>query len=100
MPMLKHFKGRWPEPVVPPGAPTWLHYEVDAAEDIVLRMVEIFEDGGSVRNSLLLENRHGPPCISLVHGPFLEIVDDVGLEESTAETFEAAWVQASDQPEP
>jgi hypothetical protein len=98
--MLLYFRGRWPEEEVPPGEPTWLHYEVYPNEDAVLRAVEIFADGRSERSSLALESRDGFPCLSIVHGPFMEHVAEWPVRPMTAEEFERLWECSIDKPFP
>lgn len=97
---MLYFKGHWPEDEVPSDSPVWMYYEVEAAEDNVMRAVEIFADGRSERNSLALEARDGFPCISIVHGPFLEQVEDCGLGPASAEEFERVWQSSTDKPFP
>jgi hypothetical protein len=95
--MISHFRGRWPDEAVPPEVPVWLHYEVDVASDVVLRSVEVFADGRSERNSVELEARDGFPCLSIVHGPFMQVVADAGLEPIDAQDFEELWRRSADK---
>jgi len=83
--------------MIPPDQPVWLHYEVDVVRDVVLRSVELFADGRSERNSVELEARDGFPCVSIVHGPFMQIVTDAGLELIDAEDFEELRRRSSDK---
>lgn len=98
--MIEHFRGRWPEQVVPEGEPTWLLFEVEVNEDRVLRTVDVFEDGSMQRNSIALEERDGYPCLSIVEGPFMPLVRKVALEKVPAALFEGLWNDAEDRPRP
>lgn len=96
--LLRHYRGRWPEPVVPPGEAEWGYYEVDPELDIVTRTVDLFADGQTQRNSIALEERNGVPCLSLVEGPFMETVRTVPLEAVAPEEFERLYQEAIDTP--
>jgi hypothetical protein len=98
--MLLYFKGRWPDEVVPPREPTWFHFEAETNGDLVLRVVELFDDDRAFRNSLKLMERDGFPCISVVDGPFLEHVSEWRLDPITADEFEALWDRGIDKPFP
>ncbi len=95
---LKHYKMRWPDHAVPAGEPTWFFYEVDNKADNVLRLVELFEDGSSQRNSLELESQKGPTVISLVPMSFVESIADHSYELITAEMFDELYADATDRP--
>ncbi len=94
---LKHYKLRWPDRTIPLGEPEWMLYEVDDLSDRVLRMVEIFEDGTSHRNSLALENQKGPAINSLVSMNFAEGIADVSYELVSAELFGELYAAAPDR---
>ena len=96
--LLTYLRGRWPEDPIPEGCPVWLLYEVDAAQDVVLRSVELFADDRSERNSIELEARDGFPCVSVCHGPFIAAAIEAKLEPVTAEEFEALWQRSVDKP--
>ena len=94
---LKHYKMRWPEHTVPAGEPTWLFYEVDFQTEDVLRLVELFEDGSSQRNSLALENQKGPTIKSLAPIRFRESIADHSYELISAEMFDELYADAVDR---
>ena len=96
--MLNYSRGRWPDDEVPAGELLWLHYEVDPTRDVVLRSVEVFEDGHLERNSIELEGRDGLPCGSIVHGPFMSVAAQAQLEPVGAEDFEKLWERGVDKP--
>lgn len=89
----------WHDPDVRPDKQTWIYYEVDTVEDVVLRMVEVFADGRIERDSIALEERKGDRCPSLVEGPFMETVrgNPLGLRV-TAIQFEELWQRGTDTP--
>ena len=95
--MLNYFRGRWPEDEVPAGEPLWSHYEVDPTLDVVLRSVEVFEDGHLERNSIELEERCGRPCVSIAHGPFMFVAAQAQLESIVAGDFEKLWERGVDK---
>jgi hypothetical protein len=92
--MLIYFRGRWPDDEIPIGEPLWLYFEVDPALDVVLRTVDMFEDGHLVRNSIELEQRDGFPCVSIVHGPFLSFAAEAQLASIEAQEFEELWARS------
>jgi hypothetical protein len=96
--LLTYIQVPWPENPVPEGEPVWLFYEVDEAQDNVLRSVERFADGRLVRNSTDLETRDGWPCVSLFHGSFRELTVEVPLQPFSGPEFEALWKYAQDKP--
>tara|TARA_Y100001956_G_scaffold76471_1_gene85652 strand:- start:798 stop:1127 length:330 start_codon:yes stop_codon:yes gene_type:complete len=101
---ILHFKCRWPENPVPNGAPSWLHYEVIEATDVVTRTVDLYSDGNAIRNSIELAEREGPDqrapeFRSLVHGSFLEYSRE-GLIPITKSEFCSLWDNARDKPWP
>ncbi len=96
--MRLYLRGKWPEADVPEGCPLILYYEVDPADDVVLRAIEIFADGHAERNSVALESRDGFPCMSIVHGPFMPSAEEAHLELLPQAEFEALWQQSSDKP--
>jgi len=53
---IECYRGRWPDPEVPPHEPTWLTTRI---ADVVLRTVNVFADGRIERNSIALEERKG-----------------------------------------
>ncbi|CAN7592043.1 hypothetical protein [Rhizobium sp. LjRoot254] len=81
-----------------PDLPIWFLYEVDVEADNVLRMIEIFANGSSDRNSIEIEARYGPRHPTVVDGPFMQHAEIIGLEEIEAEAFEAAWREGRDKP--
>lgn len=102
--MKIHFKGRWPDAVVPEGEPLWLFYEVCESTDVVTRMVEVFPSGASLRDSMLLAEREGfdarhPDQRSLVHGDFLHDAAQ-WLDVISEAEFDRAWQSATDKPRP
>jgi hypothetical protein len=96
--MIVYFRGRWPDSKVPDGGPLWLYYEVDDEADIVLRTVDVFQDGRIERNSIELEQRNGDICTSLVDGPFIETVQQAGLQPTTHDAFEGLWALGKNTP--
>jgi len=94
---LKHYKMRWPDHTVPAGEPTWLFYEVDDQTEDVLRLVELFKDGSSQRNSLALENQKGPAVESLIRMSFFESIADHSYELISAEMFDELYADATDR---
>jgi hypothetical protein len=93
-----YYRARWPEQMVPPGEPTWFHYEVDTQEDVVSRSVDLFDDGRKERNSIEVEERDGSSCPSLVDGSFVELTRSVALQEISRADFEALWLRGEDTP--
>ena len=103
--MLMHLKGRWPGQSVPAGEPLWLFYEVEENTQVVTRIVEIFLDGSSLRNSIELAEREGPDLRapqyrSLVHGDFLDDETRKWVEEISEAEFNRQWNCAADKPWP
>jgi hypothetical protein len=98
MDQLKHVRARWPEPEVPPGEPEWLLYEVDEGADSVLRTVDIFTDGTTLRNSLEIEQRDGRPCSSLMDISSSDRFEGADLEAIEPGAFERAWASGVDTP--
>lgn len=96
---LKHHKMRWPDHAIPAGEPTWLFCEVENKTDNVLRLVELFEDGASQRNSLALEGQKGSSVISLIPMSFIESIADHSYELITAEMFDDLYADATDRPD-
>lgn len=96
-PQLKYFRLRWPDELVPPGEPLWLLYEVDEATDWVLRTVFAFPDGSITRNSIELELLYGGHCVSLVHGTWKELSNDLLLLETSPDEFEKLWSEGVDE---
>jgi hypothetical protein len=101
---MLYFRSPWPEAPVPDGEPVWMFWEVDPVCDTVLRTVDLYTGGASVRNSLALEARNGPDCRapehqSLVHGPFLrdEDLQKGWLTEISAAEFQVLWASATDK---
>jgi hypothetical protein len=94
----RHVRGRWPEPEVPEGEPSWLLYEIDDQADAVTRSVEIFDDGKVLRNSIEIEERDGRPCPSLIDVSLSEGFGDADLEQISDDAFEAAWAKGVDTP--
>ncbi len=74
-----------------------MFYEVDAQSDNVLRIVELFEDGSSQRNSLVLESQKGPTVESLVPMSFTECIADHSYELIDAEMFDELYRDATDR---
>jgi hypothetical protein len=95
---LRHVRGRWPDPEVPEGEPSWLLYEIDDLADAVTRSVDIFDDGKVLRNSIEIEERNGLSCPSLIDVPLSEGFGDADLEDISADEFEAAWAKGVDTP--
>jgi hypothetical protein len=93
-----YYRGRWPEEPVPEGEPIWLFYEVDKVADVVLRTVDIFPDGRVARNSVVLEQRHGDECPSLIDCSLGDLFANAKLEEISREQFEEWWVKGVDTP--
>lgn len=93
-----YFRLRWPEPEVPKGYPSWLHYEIDKGNDSVRRSIEVFSDGRIERNSIEIEERDGKPCPSLT-----DVSLDVAFEHvrplvMSEDEFESLWQQGVDTP--
>jgi len=95
---IECYRGRWPDPDVPLGEPTWLYYEIDTVADVVLRTVDVFADGRIERNSIALEERKGDRCPSLVEGPFMDTVRSAPLDPIPAVEFEELWQRGRDTP--
>lgn len=74
-----------------------MFYEVDYQTDHVLRLVELFEDRSSQRNSLELESQVGPPVVSLVSMSFTESIADHAYELISAEMFNELYAAATDR---
>jgi hypothetical protein len=96
--MLKHLRARWPETEVPPGAPTWLLYELDEEADAVVRSADVFADGSVTRNSIEIEERSGTSCPSLIDCSLAAGFDGLEVEHITGEEFEAVWSTGTDKP--
>ena len=94
----EYFRGKWPEEKVPGGEPLWLMYEIDRVADNVLRTVEIFPDGSIARNSIVLEERNGDSCASLIDGSLETLLSHAMLEEITSEQFEDLWTRGENSP--
>jgi hypothetical protein len=95
---LRYLRVRWPEAEAPVGEPLWFLYEVDQAEDVVVRSVEIFPDATITRNSIALEQRNGDDCPSLFDCSLSEGFAGVELDEILAAEFERFWRQGTDKP--
>lgn len=95
---LTYLAGTWPEPIVPPGEPSELYYEVDRATDNVLRLVHKFRDGTFRRGSIEIEERSGTPCPSLIEEPASQAFEHAGLVEISEAEFESLWSQGVDTP--
>lgn len=95
---IRYYRGPWPDEEVPADEPIWFFYEVDVERDSVLRMVEIFSDGSSNRNSLDIEAQHGRRHESLNDQPFVQDLDAMQLTEITSREFEGAWSSGTDTP--
>jgi len=93
-----YYRGRWPEEPIPDGEPIWLFYEVDKLADAVLRTVHVFADGRVARNSVVLEQRHGDQCPSLIDCSLGDLFDGGKLEEISREQFEEWWTKGIDVP--
>lgn len=76
-----------------------MFYEVDAQTDNVLRIVELFEDGSSQRNSLVLESQKGPTVVSLVPMNFIDSIADHSYELVPADVFDQLYANAADRPD-
>ncbi|MDR7033514.1 hypothetical protein [Mesorhizobium sp. BE184] len=95
--MLRCYKGRWPDEIVPVDEPAWLYYEVDVVADNIIRSLHIFQDGRIERNSVALEERNGDICPSLTDQPFLVHARD-HLEEISPSEFASLWSRGIDKP--
>lgn len=95
--MLKHVRARWPDPVVPPGEPYWLLYEIDEQADAVVRTIDVFADRTVTRNSIEIEERRGKACPSLIDCSLAEGFNGVDAEEITREEFEEVWAKGVDE---
>lgn len=76
-----------------------MFYEVDHKTDNVLRLVELFEDGSSQRNSLVLENQKGPTVVSLVSLNFTVSIAGHSYELIPADMFDELYADATDRPD-
>lgn len=94
----RYVRGRWPDPDVPDGEPTWLLYEIDDEADAVTRSAEIFDDGRVLRNSIEIEERDGRSCPSLIDVSLSEGFGGADLEEISDREFEALWAKGVDTP--
>ena len=93
---IRHYRMPWPDTKVPSGEPVWVFYEVDVAQDNVLRMVEVFPDGVSSRNDIAIEALHGPGMETIVDGPFMQHLEGHDYTEIPAEIFEQTWQSSKD----
>jgi len=95
---LRHVRAHWPEPKVPPGEPHSLFYELDERADAVIRSVDLFADGSVTRNSIVIEERAGGACPSLIDCSLAEGFDGVDLVDISGEEFESIWTKGVDKP--
>jgi len=96
--LIQYFRGRWPDEEVPEGEPVWFLYEVNATADSVLRTIEIFADGATIRNSIEIEAANGLSINSLIEGPFMQLVGDHWVEAISKREFENLWERGIDRP--
>ena len=83
-----------PEPLVPDGEPHWFHYEV--VDGCVLRLVDEMEQGDLKRNSVERENAIGPPCVSLIHCDYSDVINEAKYELISQDQFEEVYNAATD----
>ena len=104
--MIQWFKWNWHD-AIPGEDPDWIFYEVDLPRDVVIRMIELYRDGTTLRNSIALAEREGPDQRpvehrSLVHGAFLKGPDQQdwanGLVIIPEDVFNRHWEKAKDVP--
>lgn len=85
----------WPEPDLPAGAPEWMYYEIDEAQDAVSRSIEVFPDGRIERNSIEIEERRGD-CPSLIDVSLQEGFEGTEPREMSQDDFEKLWLNGVD----
>ena len=90
----QYYKLPWPEPLVPDGEPPWFYYEV--VDGCVLRLVDEMEQGDLKRNSVERENAIGPPCVSLIHCDYSEVINEAKYELISQDQFEEVYNAATD----
>ena len=90
----QYYKLPWPEPLVPEGEPHWFYYDV--VDGCVRRLVHEMEQGDLKRNSVARENAIGPPCVSLIHCDYSEVIIGAQYELISQEKFEEVYDAASD----
>ena len=90
----QYYKLPWPEPLVPDGEPHWFYYEV--VDGCVLRLVDEMEQGDLKRNSVEHENAIGPPCVSLIHCDYSDVINEEKYELISQDQFEEVYNAATD----